>query len=160
MLRLESSCCGWESASKECFGHMSEVKRGSWFSGILLVLKSVARCTCIFFFFKLLHPHGNLFTYCFIEFSPSACGFTKISCWVWVAPQRQLRVQWTLTVPHAHSLSCYVMFCTQLIRNGWLRIIWQKTTRLCSISFFVCQTLTLSASSFTNIYLCKKQGDR
>lgn len=38
------------------------------------------------FFFKLLHPHGNLFTYCFIEFSPSACGFTEISCWVWVAP--------------------------------------------------------------------------
>lgn len=119
MLRLESSCCGWESASKECFGHMSEVKRGSWFSGILLVLKSVARCTCIFFFFKLLLPHGNLFTYCFIEFAPSACGFTEISCWVWVASQRQLRVQWTLTVPHAHSLSCCVDVL-HIVNQKWM----------------------------------------
>lgn len=30
-LRVQSSCCCRESASKDCFGHMPEVQPGSWF---------------------------------------------------------------------------------------------------------------------------------
>ncbi len=43
MLRVESSCCCRESASKDCFGHMPEVQPGSWWHrflrNLLLTLK-------------------------------------------------------------------------------------------------------------------------